>query len=72
MQLKPPALLACVLAACLLCACGQTGSLYLPDAGVTTPVEIRPAPTTAPESSETEKAGDEQTEGKAAAPAPQT
>jgi predicted small lipoprotein YifL len=30
--------------ACLLAACGQTGPLYLPDEGVTTPVEIRTAP----------------------------
>ena len=29
----------------LLAACGQTGPLYLPDAAVTTPVEVRPAPT---------------------------
>ena len=34
--------------ACLLAACGQTGALYLPDTGVTTPVEIRSAPTTPP------------------------
>jgi hypothetical protein len=27
--------------AALLAACGQTGALYLPDAGVETPVEIR-------------------------------
>lgn len=32
----------------LLGACGQTGALYLPDEGVTTPVEIRPAPATPP------------------------
>jgi len=37
-----------VLAACLLAACGQTGALYLPDEGVTTPVEIRPAPAAEP------------------------
>jgi predicted small lipoprotein YifL len=36
------------LAACLLAACGQTGALYLPDEGVTTPVEIRPAPPAEP------------------------
>jgi predicted small lipoprotein YifL len=45
MRLAPPALLA-------LAGCGQTGALYLPDAGVETPVEIRgpatPATTTAP------------------------
>ena len=27
-----------------LAACGQTGPLYLPDEGITTPVEIRNAP----------------------------
>ena len=54
MPLKPPALLACVAAACLLAACGQTGALYLPDEGVTTPVEIRPAPTAAPEAGQAE------------------
>ncbi len=32
----------------LLAGCGQTGPLYLPDAAVTTPVEVRPAPATAP------------------------
>jgi predicted small lipoprotein YifL len=30
--------------ACLLAACGQTGPLYMPDEGITTPVEIRTAP----------------------------
>ena len=39
------------LAALLLAACGQTGALYLPDEGVTTPVEIRPAPATPPPAS---------------------
>jgi predicted small lipoprotein YifL len=39
--------LAGLFAAALLAACGQTGSLYLPDEGVETPVEIR---TTAPAS----------------------
>ena len=29
-------------------ACGQTGPLYLPDANVETPVEIRPTATPAP------------------------
>ncbi len=33
----------------LVAACGQTGSLYLPDAGIETPVEIR-APATTPAS----------------------
>jgi predicted small lipoprotein YifL len=41
--------LAALLAATLLAACGQTGSLYLPDEGVETPVEIRtPAPASTP------------------------
>jgi predicted small lipoprotein YifL len=39
--------LALLFATALLTACGQTGSLYLPDEGVETPVEIR-APATAP------------------------
>jgi predicted small lipoprotein YifL len=43
-----PSVAACTALACLLAACGQTGPLYLPDAGVTTPVEIRPAPAPAP------------------------
>lgn len=30
--------------ACLLAACGQTGSLYLPDEAITSPIEIRDAP----------------------------
>ena len=33
---------------CLLAACGQTGPLYLPDEGITTPVEITSAPVPAP------------------------
>jgi predicted small lipoprotein YifL len=37
-----------LLAASALAACGQTGALYLPDEGVTTPVEIRPAPAAEP------------------------
>ena len=45
LRLAPPSLLA-------LAGCGQTGALYLPDAGVETPVEIRspaiPAPMPAP------------------------
>lgn len=48
MQLKLPVLIACSASAGLLLGCGQTGALYLPDAGVTTPVEIRPAPATPP------------------------
>lgn len=39
-----PLTLACAALAGLLAACGQTGPLYMPDEGVTTPVEIRPAP----------------------------
>jgi len=48
MRLKSKALLAGAAGACLLAGCGQTGALYLPDEGVTTPVEIRPAPTATP------------------------
>ena len=33
----------------LLAGCGQTGALYLPDAGVETPVEIRSPATPAAE-----------------------
>jgi len=39
-----PLTTACAILACLLAACGQTGPLYLPDEGVTTPVEIRTGP----------------------------
>ena len=39
-----PLTLACAALAGLLAACGQTGPLYMPDEGVTTPVEIRTAP----------------------------
>ena len=54
-----------LLATCLLAACGQTGALYLPDEGVTTPVEIRPAPAPAAEAPATEPAvpGDEDRDG---------
>ena len=41
-----PALIIALLPA--FAACGQTGPLYLPDASVETPVEIRPAATPAP------------------------
>jgi len=44
MRHPAPSAAACATLACLLAACGQTGPLYLPDEGVTTPVEIRPAP----------------------------
>jgi predicted small lipoprotein YifL len=57
--------LAALLAAALLAACGQTGSLYLPDEGVETPVEIRksatapasqpPAPVPEPDDDEDEQ-----------------
>jgi len=33
-----------------LAGCGQTGALYMPDEGVTTPVEVRTTQTPAPES----------------------
>jgi predicted small lipoprotein YifL len=66
MQLKSQALLACAAGACLLAGCGQTGALYLPDAGVTTPVEIRPAPTAAPATTPGEPpAAEKQDEGQA-------
>lgn len=39
-----PLTLACAALTGLLAACGQTGPLYMPDEGVTTPVEIRTAP----------------------------
>ena len=42
LRIVPPAVLA-------LAGCGQTGALYLPDAGVETPVEIRPPSSPAPE-----------------------
>ena len=32
----------------LIAGCGQTGALYLPDAGVETPVEVRTSTTPAP------------------------
>jgi len=48
-----------------LAGCGQTGALYLPDAGVETPVEIRspatpaPEPVPAPEPDDKEKKADQ-------------
>lgn len=33
----------------LLAACGQTGPLYLPDEGIDSDIEIRPAPPASPE-----------------------
>jgi predicted small lipoprotein YifL len=59
MRAKLPVLSACLTLACLLDACGQTGPLYLPDASITTPVEIRPARASSPaadEEKEDEKA----------------
>ncbi len=60
LRLAPPLLLA-------LAGCGQTGALYLPDAGVETPVEIRspatpastPAPAPVPVPEEEEKKNDQ-------------
>jgi predicted small lipoprotein YifL len=48
-----------VLSAILLSACGQTGSLYLPDASVDTPVEIRGPAAPAPAQPEDEAKKDE-------------
>jgi len=36
-----------------LAGCGQTGALYMPDEGVTTPVEVRTTQTPAPETAPT-------------------
>ena len=58
LRLTPAALAA-------LAGCGQTGALYLPDAGVETPVEIRspatpaPEPVPAPEPDDKEKKADQ-------------
>ena len=50
--------IALVLALTIIAAgCGQTGSLYLPDESVETPVEIRAPGTPAPEDEEKEKKG---------------
>jgi predicted small lipoprotein YifL len=38
-----------LLLASAMTACGQTGSLYLPDESIESPVEIRTAPAPAPE-----------------------
>jgi predicted small lipoprotein YifL len=64
MQLNRKALLAGVAGASLLAGCGQTGALYLPDEGVTTPVEIRPAPAAAPATAPTAAAEDKQEDAK--------
>lgn len=55
--MRPALIIALLLA---LAACGQTGPLYLPDANVETPVEIRPpapapVPTPAPADEDKEK-----------------
>ena len=47
------------MAALLLAGCGQTGALYLPDAGVETPVEVRTTTTPAPETAPAPKPEDE-------------
>ena len=60
LRLTPAAIIA-------LAGCGQTGALYLPDAGVETPVEIRapatpaaePAPAPAPAPDDKEKKTDQ-------------
>lgn len=62
--------LSIALAACLLAACGQTGALYLPDEGVTTPVEIRPAPPAEPPAPEPPEDDDEPGDGTATPPTP--
>ena len=59
MRAKLPVLSACLTFACLLGACGQTGPLYLPDEGVTTPVEIRPAPASSAAADEEQKEEEE-------------
>lgn len=47
---------------CLLAACGQTGPLFLPDEGITTPVEIRSAPTPPPDAGSEAPREDEEPE----------
>lgn len=44
--------------AALLAACGQTGPLYLPDAGIETPVEVRGPAVAVPTAPETPAAAD--------------
>ncbi|MGH8310869.1 MAG: LPS translocon maturation chaperone LptM [Steroidobacteraceae bacterium] len=49
-----------LIAAALLSGCGQTGPLYLPDAGVTTPVEVRtPAQAESPPPAEPDEEAEE-------------
>jgi predicted small lipoprotein YifL len=45
--------------AALLAGCGQTGALYLPDEGVESPVEVRPATPPAPAPAPTPEPEDE-------------
>lgn len=45
--------------AALLAGCGQTGALYLPDVGVESPVEVRPATPPAPAPAPTPEPEDE-------------
>ena len=61
MRILPSALLLSLLA-----ACGQTGPLYLPDEGIDTEVEIRPAPGPPAENAGTAGPGEEQEGGEAA------
>lgn len=55
-----------LISAALLAACGQTGPLYLPDEGISTPVEIRTGSQPAPPPAEaaapvaTDDPGDEE------------
>lgn len=48
-----------ILVACLTAACGQTGPLYLPDEGITTPIEIR-TPATVPPADEPAAEGEDE------------
>ena len=77
MRHPAPSAAACVTLACLLAACGQTGPLYLPDEGVTTPVEIRTAtevqesaPQPAPAGAAEPAPGEPEKDDNAQAPAP--
>lgn len=61
-----------LLAACLLAACGQTGALYLPDEGITTPVEIRPAPAAEPPAATLPEGDEDERDEAPATPPPGT
>jgi len=63
-----PALIIALLPA--FAACGQTGPLYLPDANVETPVEIRPTATPAPAPATAPAPADEDKEKKNTPPPP--